>query len=75
MGCTAAPSDWSARARTLLDTYGSRASVPELLETMLHRLTHLAGHADARAGSTGRADLAEHARMYRQDREHIAALI
>ncbi|HLS12925.1 MAG TPA: hypothetical protein VK095_00270 [Beutenbergiaceae bacterium] len=34
-----------------------------------------AGHADARAGSTGRADLAEHARMYRQDREHIAALI
>ena len=40
---------------------------------MAARLEELAAFADARAAETGRDDFAEHAAMYRRDRDRVLA--
>ena len=49
------------------------SKVSELLAAVAARLEELAAFTDARAAETGRDDFAEHAAMYRRDRDRVLA--
>lgn len=70
-----APTDWRRRLRVMLDAYGSDAHLPELLAMTSTRLHRLAEFSEDLSRQTGRADLADHAAMYRRDAARIASYI
>jgi prepilin-type processing-associated H-X9-DG protein len=63
-----------ARTDRLVRAYGASYTHAELTRTIAARLDALAGFTDERADATGRADLREHARMYRRDEARLTAI-
>ena len=61
------------RLATLIDAYGIRYPPSSVRAGIIARLAWLAEFTDARAAETGRADLSEHAAMYRRDAERLEA--
>lgn len=59
--------DRDARLLALLDAYGTDASPRQVLAAAAERLDELEAFTLERAAETGRADLLEHAAMYRAD--------
>lgn len=62
------------RLRHLIDAYGITYDVSAVLAVAVDRLAELADFTDARAAETGRADLVEHAAMYRRDASRLRTL-
>ncbi|HEY3338764.1 MAG TPA: phosphotransferase [Propionicimonas sp.] len=62
----------AARLHRVLTTYGSDASVDELLATVVRRLDDLADFSDDAAARLGNPELADHATGYRKDAARIA---
>jgi hypothetical protein len=60
------------RLDTLLRSYGAEFTRADVFEAMSARLVELADFSDDLAERTGRAELADHARMYRNDAERVA---
>ncbi len=67
------PDERTARVDRLVGAYGLPVRRADLLATVAGRLDELARWTDARAAETGREDLRAHARLYRRDRDSIAA--
>lgn len=65
--------DRAARLRLLIDSYGALYEPVDLVAAVAARLEELAVFTDARAAETGRDDFAEHAAMYRRDRDRVLA--
>lgn len=71
--------DGDARLRLLLRAYGAAGaadpglSPADVLRAAHERVLDLAGWTDRHAAETGRAELREHAAMYRRDAERLAA--
>ncbi|WP_016996598.1 phosphotransferase [Kocuria atrinae] len=63
----------AGRLRLLIDSYEMPYEPAELLAAVAARLEELAAFTDARAAETGRDDFAEHAAMYRRDRDRVLA--
>ncbi|KRC62670.1 hypothetical protein ASE14_02250 [Agromyces sp. Root81] len=64
-----------ARLDRLISSYGVPYEASAVLAAAVERLLDLAAFTDARAGETGRADLAAHAAMYRRDAERLRHLL
>lgn len=62
------------RLNLLIAAYGTDYSPAEVLTVMAARLEELAAFTEHRADDTGRADLREHAAMYRGDAVRVLAL-
>lgn len=65
--------DRAGRLQLLIDSYEMPYEPAELLAVVAARLDELAVFTDARAAETGRDDFAEHAAMYRRDRDRVLA--
>ena len=63
-----------ARLDALVEAYGLPFSRRELLVAMVSRLEEVATDAEDRGALTARADLLDHAAMYRADARRVAAL-
>lgn len=61
------------RLRALIEAYGHPFTPSEVLRAAADRVEELAAFTEERAAETGRAELAEHARMYRRDVRSIRA--
>ena len=64
-----------ARLQMLLDAYGSDATIDELAQMAVARLTDLAEFTEQRAKKTGRTDLLEHVDLYRHDAASLPTLL
>lgn len=65
--------DRAGRLQLLIDSYEMPYEPAELLAAVAARLEELAAFTDARAAETGQDDFAEHAAMYRRDRDRVLA--
>ncbi len=67
--------DLGRRMRLLLDTYGSDATVPSLLATVIHRLEDLAVFTHSHALAKKDKQLRGHALEYSADAAHLRSLL
>ena len=67
--------DLGARLTTLLDAYGSDATVPELLAAIVARLEELASFTHTHGRARKNEKLLEDAENYRQDAAYLAVLL
>lgn len=65
-------SEREARLDALIESYGENFTHQEVFAVAAARLEELAEYTDELAATTGRADLLEHAAMYRRDRDRLA---
>ena len=69
------PMNLMARLRLLLGAYGSDASVPDLLRTVVARLEELADFTRGQAKRAKHSDFADQARAYDADAAFLASLL
>lgn len=71
----AARLDLAARMHLLLDAYGTDATIPQLLATIVERLEHLAALTHGHGVATGRETLLRDAAQYAEDAAYLGGLL